>query len=652
MHRLGWIILLIFLTGCSFAPPALPPTPTAALLLAQQEIETALLQASFPQSQAGSCQWDVLGQGEGEIYVWATCTQTSPMRSAVSAPAVIYVDDAGGIRNVRFPDDGMGYAPSIRKLFPPDIQELIFNYDQSGPTQPADGETTSRKVTPTPLPQSRPPDDRQARPPGKILYARADGSVFLQDLITGQELELLGPESYRLDSSAGEGYFLLPMLYPITASPNEQWLIIPTQRHGTWLVAADGSQRRQISEHPLATSWAPDSRHITYTHNWGQQHPDDPNVIFVQDVVGGGAEQRLAELPAQVSFPLWSPACMDDAPARDCGRHIVASTHHSDRTTLWLVDAGTGAYEELCRYTPRGTESVYGQYLWSQQGDAVWSLGGWRVCPVDDRPPLPISRTVRPGPSSTSPDQKYGASVEGGSTILVYPREGCVGTAFDEGLHNVHSPLTWLDNENLLVVMGPEQGHDIYIMHLFDGKLTPVARNVTFLGELSHLRQLQVLPNVTDSELELEILPAGPEDTWQTRNLPEMNLTLRVPAGWRLDGTGRGRYVISNVRAQSGMFALPPEALEIVISRTYGNGLDINPGTWLRQSQQSLAFGHKVERTTLAGRPALHVIDKVEPLWESWHTVKDNYEIIIERAPLNSDLDAIFQQMLASIQFE
>lgn len=672
MRRLSWVLLLLFLAGCAVTPPALP---TASPAPSQAEIEPALARAFLPPDDGGVCRWDVLGRSEEEIYVWATCRGTSPPHSAMSAPAVIYLDGVGHIRDVKLPSDGDAYAASIRKLFPPAIQKLVFNYPQLAPS-PTAGEQSERrlqntKAPSTPVPRPAPAPAAQvnaadvlgftpiAQPGDGILYARADGSVILHDLITGDEQTLLGAESYVLDPAAGEGYFLLPISYPVTASPDGQWLIIPTQWQGTWLVAADGGQPRKIADHPLAVTWAPDNLHFAYIDNRGP-HPAAPNTIFEMTTLRDSVAKALAELPGKVFYPVWSPGCPEapSAPGRDCGRHLAASAYTDNPTptlTIWLIDAATGKRRELCRYAPPGREIAPSDYLWSMTGDALWAMPGERVCPLDGGPARPLSRERLSRWDALSPNRMLMAAVESNdhAAITVRRTDSGAGVVYSGKWSNIHVPVTWLgDSENLVVVMGQEQGHDIFILQLFDGKLTPIAQNATFLGVMSQLRQRNAF-RADGSENAVMLPPAGPETTWQPYHLPETKMTLRVPAGWRVQQVDRDRYVIANftMTRQAGLFPLPPDALEIVISRTYGRGRDIEPGVWLRQSQETLAFGHDVEKTTLAGRPALHVMASLEPLRESWRTVQNNYEIIIERAPLNPAFDAVFHQILDSIQW-
>jgi len=76
------------------------------------------------------CEWVILGRSEQAIYVWALCAEhlRGDFYPGVSVPAVIYLDADGKVAEVKTPRPGMDYGPSIRQLFPKDVQEKIFNF--------------------------------------------------------------------------------------------------------------------------------------------------------------------------------------------------------------------------------------------------------------------------------------------------------------------------------------------------------------------------------------------------------------------------------------------------------------------------------------------------------------------------------------------
>jgi hypothetical protein len=119
----------------------LPTQPEAAFVTLEpaqldrwQEYEHALarkLLSSIPVERA-LCEWQVLAQSSGEVYVWATCTgnvlvgQVNPGYPTASMPAAVILNDDGTVRTVDIPGPGTHYAQSIREMFPEDVQESIF----------------------------------------------------------------------------------------------------------------------------------------------------------------------------------------------------------------------------------------------------------------------------------------------------------------------------------------------------------------------------------------------------------------------------------------------------------------------------------------------------------------------------------------------
>ncbi len=165
-------LLVVILTACALAPPttdiqgtalaivptgvaltqtAMPtstppppsitlinPTPTLARLFTPivtpdtiqverwKEYQTALamsLLSEFP-PEFILCEWVILGQSNQEVYVVAVCG-SSGARS--SRPAVIYLKTDGSIQNVESVAYGSTRRLNIQRLFPPDIQEIIYS---------------------------------------------------------------------------------------------------------------------------------------------------------------------------------------------------------------------------------------------------------------------------------------------------------------------------------------------------------------------------------------------------------------------------------------------------------------------------------------------------------------------------------------------
>ena len=79
------------------------------------------------------CEWELLGRNRLEVYVYAYCKATIPLseeRSTLTGadiPAVIHLDEDGSIKSVELPGAGTAYAKDIRRMFPPDSQQAIFD---------------------------------------------------------------------------------------------------------------------------------------------------------------------------------------------------------------------------------------------------------------------------------------------------------------------------------------------------------------------------------------------------------------------------------------------------------------------------------------------------------------------------------------------
>ncbi len=101
-------------------------TPDAIQVERWKEYQTALalsLLSKFP-PEFILCEWIILGQSGQEVYVVAVCG-SSGARS--SRPAVIYLNPDGSIQNVESVGYGSTRSLNIQRLFPPDIQEMIYS---------------------------------------------------------------------------------------------------------------------------------------------------------------------------------------------------------------------------------------------------------------------------------------------------------------------------------------------------------------------------------------------------------------------------------------------------------------------------------------------------------------------------------------------
>lgn len=123
------------LTALAPLPTFIFLTPDIDQLERWQEYEDALgnkLLGKDPFVDETLCEWKILGQYDREIYVWAVCTGTVPVGDSGFFPtssiaAVIYLNEENGIQSVDKPAAG-SYARDVRNMFPPDVQEMIFNH--------------------------------------------------------------------------------------------------------------------------------------------------------------------------------------------------------------------------------------------------------------------------------------------------------------------------------------------------------------------------------------------------------------------------------------------------------------------------------------------------------------------------------------------
>ncbi len=116
------------------AAPGIVATSTLATKIERWQVyenELAAIFLPLPYLPGkGLCEWEILGQSEREVFVWAICQVASSTEgAAMSAPAVISLAEDGCIKNVKVPRDGSQYANDIRNMFPNDLQEKILSFN-------------------------------------------------------------------------------------------------------------------------------------------------------------------------------------------------------------------------------------------------------------------------------------------------------------------------------------------------------------------------------------------------------------------------------------------------------------------------------------------------------------------------------------------
>ena len=165
-HRHFWIVLLAILVACggqtttlpteaihptataspthlptstsiptTVMPSPLPTQPTIPIITPDaiqverwKEYQTELAKRllSFLPPAEVLCEWEILGQSEQKVYVWAICEALGGGHGAGTS-VVIHLDADGAIKSVEKTGSGSKRISNIRKMFPPDIQEIILN---------------------------------------------------------------------------------------------------------------------------------------------------------------------------------------------------------------------------------------------------------------------------------------------------------------------------------------------------------------------------------------------------------------------------------------------------------------------------------------------------------------------------------------------
>ena len=115
------VLLLAACIGLESAPQA-----TATVMPARGELEAVVGDAMVNDSIA-LCEWDVWGETERTLYLWAVCESAGG--TAMSAPAVVHLDADGHVTGASLPGDWTRYGPDVRKLFPPHLQRRIHAHE-------------------------------------------------------------------------------------------------------------------------------------------------------------------------------------------------------------------------------------------------------------------------------------------------------------------------------------------------------------------------------------------------------------------------------------------------------------------------------------------------------------------------------------------
>ena len=115
----------------------IPPTPPVIPLIVPDkdqarrwsEYESALADAfykSYEPEKPTICEWEILGQAENQMYVWAICSKWGG-GSPFEGLAIIRIEDDGARLSAETMGiGGFGFPSQIREMFPPEVQERYF----------------------------------------------------------------------------------------------------------------------------------------------------------------------------------------------------------------------------------------------------------------------------------------------------------------------------------------------------------------------------------------------------------------------------------------------------------------------------------------------------------------------------------------------
>jgi len=512
---------------------------------------------------------------------------------------------------------------------------------------------TSPPPSPTPTPRLDPAEvlGIQPSPPSTatVVLAREDGALMLKPLSGEPERVLLDPGFYAVFGDD----FLVPLLWPVRLSPDGQWLLAPTPADGTWLVSLDGEIQRQITPELLTATWAPDSRHIVYQGEIGPQTRKQDYEIYVQDVVGEEEPRLLTHLPEKVGYPTWSPGCGDVGDSR-----IALFTSEAYTSTVWLLDAASGEQRALGQFSPQPMMGTPDMLRWSQACDAVWvgAHYGSRAFPVDGSGPQPLVSGGQAG--LLSPDgalRVTTAEAAGGRHArLVISRVSGGASVTTTTYFEQAERMQWTsDGRRILIEDYDGPAYTLWSLDPAVREPEIVAENVNFLGTLETLRHRST--EVAESAATLRLLPEpGATSTWETHDLPALGLRLKAPRGWRFEVQGSDDYwtiVLANFAfEESGSAALGEEHLELEIVRTF-RSFTTDATAWFTRTVEAEQPYARAEPATVAGYPAARLRPRVAPVSEELRVRLDDGELWIQRRPLASAHDAVFEQFLEQLSF-
>jgi Tol biopolymer transport system component len=222
-----------------------------------------------------------------------------------------------------------------------------------------------------------------------------------------------------------------------------------TQAGDIWVVHADGTERRQVTDaggHDFDPSLSPDGRRVVFRTSRGHYAPDPTGTgvegIFVVDL--DGSHQREIQPARGGLFPDWSPD----------GRRIALSTLRADGTeTILTMDPdGTHAHDtgveggECAEWSPDSTKIAYCHH----DGDGDFDV--W-VMDADGGHQRQLTHGGgRDYPGAWSPDGRqiaFGSQRHGSFDVWVMNADGSGQQQLTHGPDG-ESPVAWLPDGRIV----------------------------------------------------------------------------------------------------------------------------------------------------------------------------------------------------------
>ena len=523
-------------------------------------------------------------------------------------------------------------------------------------TQPA-GTATPR---PSPTPDFFPSPD-------PLIYADSDGRVMRMDLASGETLPLSDPGTYQPgDLLQAYPFGQIPAAWTPVLSPDRRFLALPDPAgSGTWLVDLSGSgPARRLLDQPAPVTWSPDSQSLAWV---------DANHVYLQPVSGGDARE-LAAIEGLLNAA-WSP--------RDESIAVVARGDTEEEITVALVNATNGERTELFRARAAAPTGRGFDLAWTEDGSEVWYVPAMLAYAVGELGRETALRSllspyVTAGERSTlyalsaTPNQERFAS-PGYLFPDAVPVERRLQIAYEMFGNNRYqvtfeqpwSAYAWTeDGHNLLVQEGLGKNSRLWRINadaelpaydLLPADAGEILASGALIGTLSHLVQYhrQIAPRAA---LQAVFEPGTPsaEDQWGRLPMGDARLNIEIPAYWNYNWPGYGDVAstLANFEIFSGYYiaSLSQEwfyAHFDALSLTESSSQD-----YLEAHVFDPRANAAWQEIDIDGRKGYRVRWNDRPTHEEVLVLFDEEILVrIQKYPLHSDQDAVFERMLASAEW-